>query len=84
MRAALGVSCVCSNVPRAKSDRVRVENALCRSIRVPAHGAEEVRTVFWRTTGIISYLYEANPSEIKPKTYNWEVRLNQADSHTMM
>ena len=51
MLAALGVSCVCSGVPRAKSDRVRVENALCRSIRVAANGANNVRTAFWRTTG---------------------------------
>ena len=33
-------------------------------------------------SGIVSYLYEPNPMEIKPKMYNWEVRLNQADSHT--
>jgi len=32
-------------------------------------------------SGIVTYLYESNPSEIKPKMYNWEVRLNQADSH---
>jgi hypothetical protein len=32
-------------------------------------------------SGIVSYVYEANPSEIKPKMYNWEIRLNQADSH---
>ena len=51
MLAAPGVSCVCSDVPRAKSDRVRVEHALCRSIRVTANGADDVRTVFWRTTG---------------------------------
>ena len=35
MLAVPGVSRVGSDVPRAKSDRVRVENALCRSIRVP-------------------------------------------------
>ena len=44
MLAAPGVSCVCSDVPRSKSDRVRVENALCRSIRVPANGANDVRS----------------------------------------
>jgi len=32
-------------------------------------------------SGIVSYVYEANPKEIKPKMYNWEIRLNQADSH---
>ena len=32
-------------------------------------------------SGIVSYLYEPNPGEIKPKLYNWEIRLNQADSH---
>ena len=47
---APGVSCGCSHVPPAKSDRVRVENALCQSIRVNANGANDVRTVFWRTT----------------------------------
>ena len=52
MLAAPGVSCVCSDVSRSKSDRVRVENALCRLIRVTAHGADDVRTVFWRTTGM--------------------------------
>jgi hypothetical protein len=30
---------------------VRVEKVLCRSIRVTANGADDVRTVFWRTTG---------------------------------
>lgn len=56
MLAAPGVSCVCSDVPRSKSDRVRVENALCRSIRVTANGADGVRTVFWRTTESIGGL----------------------------
>jgi hypothetical protein len=32
-------------------------------------------------SGIVSYVYEPNPREIKPKMYNWEIRLNQADSH---
>jgi len=27
------------------------ENGRCRSIRVPSQGANDVRTVFWRTTG---------------------------------
>ena len=35
---ALGVSRVCSDVPRSQSDPVRIENALCRSIRVSADG----------------------------------------------
>jgi hypothetical protein len=51
MLAAPGVSCACSDVPRSKSDRVRVESARCRLIRVTAKGADDVRTVFWRTTG---------------------------------
>src|SRR5437870_5494126 len=51
MLAAPGVRCVCSDVPRSKSDRVRVENALCRPIRLTARGADDVRTAFWRTTG---------------------------------
>lgn len=31
-------------------------------------------------SGIVSYAFEPNPQEIKPKMYNWEVQLNQADS----
>ncbi len=31
-------------------------------------------------SGIIEYVYERNPQEIKPKMYNWEVKLNEADS----
>jgi len=31
-------------------------------------------------SGIVSYRYEPNPREIKPKMYNWEIRLSQADS----
>jgi hypothetical protein len=52
MLAAPGVSRVSSDVPRSKSDRVRVENVRCRSIRVTANGADDVRTAFWRTTGL--------------------------------
>jgi hypothetical protein len=33
-------------------------------------------------SGIVSYRYEPNPSEIKPKMYNWEISLNQSDSRT--
>lgn len=31
-------------------------------------------------SGIVSYVYEANPQGIKPKMYNWEIRLSTADS----
>jgi len=31
-------------------------------------------------SGIIEYVYERNPQEITPKMYNWEVKLNEADS----
>jgi hypothetical protein len=62
MLAAPGVSCVCSDVPRSKSDRVGVENALCRSIRVTASGADDARTVFWRTTGQVSLQFHPCPS----------------------
>jgi hypothetical protein len=31
-------------------------------------------------SGIIEYVYERNPREIKPKMYNWEIKLNEADS----
>ena len=51
MPAAPGVSCVCSDVPRSKSYRVRVENALRRSSESALMGADDVRTAFWRTTG---------------------------------
>ena len=60
MLAAPGVRCVCSDAPRSKSDRVRVENALCRSIRVTAYGADDVRMVFWRTTHVLDILEHPN------------------------
>jgi len=31
-------------------------------------------------SGIIRYTFEPNPKEIKPKMYNWEIRLHGADS----
>lgn len=31
-------------------------------------------------SGIIRYTFDPNPKEIKPKMYNWEIRLNEADS----
>jgi hypothetical protein len=31
-------------------------------------------------SGIVSYAFEPNPQEIKPKMYNWEIKLSQADS----
>lgn len=40
-----------SDAPRSKSDRVRVEHALPIDLS-PANGAPDVRTVFWRSTGI--------------------------------
>ena len=33
-------------------------------------------------SGIVSYIFEANPKEIKPKMYNWEVKLNPVDSRS--
>jgi len=33
-------------------------------------------------SGIVSYVFEANPKEIKPKMYNWEVKLSPADSRS--
>jgi hypothetical protein len=50
MLAAPGVRCICSDVPRSKSDRVRVENGLTDRAELPLTGADDVRTVFWRTT----------------------------------
>jgi len=31
-------------------------------------------------SGIIEYVFEPNPQKINPKMYNWEVKLNEADS----
>jgi hypothetical protein len=31
-------------------------------------------------SGIIEYVFEPNPKEIKPKMYNWEIKLNESDS----
>jgi hypothetical protein len=31
-------------------------------------------------SGITEYVFEPNPQEISPKMYNWEVKLNKADS----
>ena len=31
-------------------------------------------------SGINEYFFEPNPQEINPKTYNWEIKLNQSDS----
>jgi len=31
-------------------------------------------------SGIVSYLFEPNPTQVKPKMYNWEVWLSKADS----
>jgi hypothetical protein len=50
MLAGPGVTGVGSDVSRSKSDRVRIEHARCRSIRITANGADDVRTVYWRTT----------------------------------
>lgn len=32
------------------------------------------------SSGIVNYAFEPNPQDIKPKMYNWEIRLNEADS----
>ena len=68
MLAAPGVSCVCSDVPRSNPDRVRVENALGRSIRVTANGADDVRTIFWRTTPL-RYLILIDYAHVLPALY---------------
>jgi hypothetical protein len=33
-------------------------------------------------SGIVSYVFEPNPQEIKPKMYNWEVALSKSDSQS--
>jgi hypothetical protein len=33
-------------------------------------------------SGIVSYVFEPNPREIKPKMYNWEVTLSKVDSQS--
>lgn len=42
--------------------------------------ALSAQTASSSVSGIVSYVFEANPKEIKPKMYNWEVKLNPADS----
>ena len=76
MLAAPGVSGVCSDVPRSTSDRVRVENALYRSIRATANGADDLRTVFWRTTGFyrLTAVGDTSWSEGGPNGKDYEGR----------
>jgi len=33
-------------------------------------------------SGIVSYVFEPNPQEIKPKSYNWEITLTKSDSQS--
>lgn len=39
-----------------------------------------VRSAETNFSGINEYFFDPNPKEIKPKMYNWEIRLNQSDS----
>jgi len=47
-----------------------------------APSALSAQTTPSRVSGIVSYVFEANPKEIKPKMYNWEVKLSPADSRS--
>ncbi len=61
--------------------------AVCRRQLMRAFVAAQIGSMLatpsaqTEVSGIVSYRYEPNPREIKPKMYNWEVRLNRADSH---
>jgi hypothetical protein len=48
--------------------------AMCLGSQIVAQSAET------NINGIVEYIYEWNPQEIKPKMYNWEVMLSAADS----
>ena len=48
--------------------------AICFSFRSLVQSAEIDES------GILSYTFDPNPQEIKPKLYNWEVRLSASDS----
>ena len=39
-----------------------------------------VRSAQTIISGIVDYVYEPNPQQIKPKMYNWQIQLNPADS----
>lgn len=39
-----------------------------------------VKSAETNISGIIEYVFEPNPQEVKPKMYNWEIRFNAADS----
>jgi hypothetical protein len=39
-----------------------------------------VKSAETNLSGIIEYAFEPNPKEIKPKMYNWEIKLNAEDS----
>lgn len=41
-----------------------------------------VRSAQTTISGIVDYVYEPNPQQIKPKLYNWQIQLNPADSRT--
>ncbi len=41
-----------------------------------------VRSAQSTVSGIVDYVYEPNPQQIKPKMYNWQIELNQTDSRT--
>ena len=43
-------------------------------------GASAVNSQESGSSGISDYSFEPNPQEIKPKMYNWEIKLNGSDS----
>ena len=43
-------------------------------------GGSVVKSADTNLSGIVEYVYEPNPQEIKPKMYNWQIKLNQTDS----
>jgi hypothetical protein len=34
-------------------------------------------------SGVVSYVFDPNPQEIKPKMYNWEIRLTESDGKAL-
>jgi hypothetical protein len=57
-----------------------VRRLACTLVAVTAHGTLDAQSPPGAVSGIVSYVFEANPQEITPKMYNWEIRLSAADS----
>ena len=60
------------NIPRWPMLGVLV--AICLGSAVTVKSAQST------VSGIVEYVYEPNPQQIKPKMYNWQIKLNPTDS----